>query len=338
MKDGNKLFITTGGGVGDLIMFTPALRRVKELYPHTEITILTKAQTVGVIDRIPWIDKVVGIKRGTFMSRFRALEDLWNQDYFIVTDWQPHLLPFATVFGIPHRIGYPRSNNPLSHLFTDTLKYSVLQSTDYAGITNAKLFGDAFGINLDGDMTKPDISMPNDEELDVLYTKLKAKGLHLQDPYILLTPYSSCYDRDWPAEYIYEFCRTVEERYHMPVVVAGVTKELHDPLHEVPFNLVNQTTFPELVGLVDRAQYHISVDSGPMHVAAAVGTPVISLFNKDLPSRWAPRHHSYPIYLVDESFSTHYGYTPELVNPNDVRSIYNITPELVCSVVDRVIQ
>jgi ADP-heptose:LPS heptosyltransferase len=51
------------------------------------------------------------------------------------------------------------------------------------------------------------------------------------------------------------------------------------------------------VELVCRARLLVTPDSGPMHVAGAVGTDCVALFSKDLPSRWAPRHHCVPIYL-----------------------------------------
>lgn len=68
------ILIESGGGVGDLIMFTPALRRLKELYPSCILTFLTIDKTVDVINRIPYIDKVICIKRGRFMGRYRVVQ------------------------------------------------------------------------------------------------------------------------------------------------------------------------------------------------------------------------------------------------------------------------
>ncbi len=83
MLSGKKTFITTGGGVGDLIMLTFSLYKLKNLYLSCKLSILTKQQTVEVINRIPWIDYVIGVKRGTFMSRFRVLLELSQQDSYM---------------------------------------------------------------------------------------------------------------------------------------------------------------------------------------------------------------------------------------------------------------
>lgn len=90
--NGRHILIESGGGVGDLIMFTPALRRLKELYPSCILTFLTIDKTVDVINRIPYIDKVICIKRGRFMGRYRVVPELLKQDYFVFTEWQPQLL------------------------------------------------------------------------------------------------------------------------------------------------------------------------------------------------------------------------------------------------------
>ena len=53
----------------------------------------------------------------------------------------------------------------------------------------------------------------------------------------------------------------------------------------------------ELVELTRRAVCLVTPDSGPMHVAAALGTPCVALFSKDLPSGWAPKHKCRVVYL-----------------------------------------
>ena len=84
--NGKHVLIESGGGVGDLIMFTPALRRLKELHPQCILTFLTIDKTADVINRLPYIDKVICIRRGRFMGRYRVLPDLVKQDYFVFTE------------------------------------------------------------------------------------------------------------------------------------------------------------------------------------------------------------------------------------------------------------
>jgi ADP-heptose:LPS heptosyltransferase len=54
-------------------------------------------------------------------------------------------------------------------------------------------------------------------------------------------------------------------------------------------NLINKTSLPELSAVLKRASLLVSGDSGPIHLAAAVGTPVVALFRNDLPGKTAKR-------------------------------------------------
>lgn len=339
MLSGKKIFITTGGGVGDLIMLTPSLYKLKNLYPSCKLSILTKQQTVEVINRIPWIDYVIGVKRGTFMSRFRVLPELSQQDIVICTDWQPHLLPWMVLFRIPLRAGYARKGKLLNNCLNRKLKNSVFTSEKYAAVTNAGIISEALGIKLEGDMTYCEVSQPNIGEIESVKSKLEVLGIFADTPFVLLAPYTSRYERDWNKKDIVALTQQIEQKYGIPVVIAGQTKEYNDKLVECPNNLLNQTSFFELVWLVKEAKYLICSDSGPMHIAAATRTPVIPLFNKDLPSRWAPKRDCYPIDLRVERCNDFFDiHDYKLKYPNNITDIRNITAEMVFDVFSRVEQ
>lgn len=298
MWNNKKIFMTTGGGVGDLIMFTPALKKLKEMYPTCKITVMTIDKTVDVINRIPYIDKVVCIKRGRFLGRYRILPDLWKQDAVIFTDWQPHILPFAWLFRIKVRAGIPRKGKILTKCLTHQLVNNVFKSTRYAAETNAMIFSEALGINLNGDMTHCDVSIPDLQtrnEVDVL---LKSIGVFPDDSFILLTPFTGLEQRNWPVQEVIQLLELIKNRYDIPVVLTGQTKSGQEKLPEsISYNLFNRTTILQLIELIRRARCVITPDSGPMHIAGALNTFVIPLFSKDLPSRWAPKHRCTPLYL-----------------------------------------
>ena len=297
MWDGKKIFITTGGGIGDLIMFTPALRRIKEMYPTCKITMMTIDKTVDVISKIPYIDKVVCIKRGHFMGRYRVLPDLIGQDAVIFTDWQPHILPFSWLFGIKVRAGVPRRGKLFTKCLTHQLINNVFASTRYAAETNAKIFSEALGINIDGDMTRCDVSIPDGEtkhEVDLL---LHSIGLSEKSPFILLTPFAGFERRNWPVNEVNEFIQLVEGKYNIPVILTGKIKQEQERPSNVQYDLFNKTSVLQLIELIRRANCVVTPDSGPMHIAGSLGTFVIPLFSKDLPSRWAPRRRCTLIYL-----------------------------------------
>lgn len=292
-----KIFITTGGGIGDLIMFTPALRRLKEIWPQCKIIFMTIDKTVDVINRIPYIDKVVCIKRGRFLGRYRVLPDLWGSDIVIFTDWQPHILPFSWLFRIKTRAGIPRKGHLLTHCLTHPLVNNVFKSTRYAAQTNAMIFSEALGISIDGDMTKCDVSIPGIETRHEVDELLESVGIDKDGNFLLLTPFASFDRRNWDIQEAKKFMKMVEQQWNIPIVVTGIANNEQVQAVDAKCNLFNKTTILQLIELIRRAKCVVTPDSGPIHIAGALNTYVISLFSKDLPSRWAPKRNCSPIYL-----------------------------------------
>jgi heptosyltransferase family protein len=298
-----KIWITTGGGIGDTIMFTSALRRIKEKYPSCHLTFMTRWPNHTLLRGIPYLDEVTYIRRGTPLGRWRVLpsflglSDFRRQDAVVFTDWQPQLLIAAKLSRIPLRAGYPRENHPLSKHLTKSISPHVMQSSAYAAETNARVFSDALGVNLDGDMSRPDVGSPTEEEHRHVSELLEQIGLKKNASFFLLSPFAGFTERNWPLEEARIFVKHAEKYFERPVVVIAPPEKEKEARELSKYNLAGQTGIVELVDIIARADLLVTPDSGPMHIAGALGTPVVPLFSKDLPSRWAPRYHCQPVYL-----------------------------------------
>ncbi|MBU2699022.1 ADP-heptose:LPS heptosyltransferase [Sporomusaceae bacterium BoRhaA] len=297
MLDGKKILITSCGGLGDLLMFTPALRKLKQMYPHLILTFLTNEHNRDVLSGLAYIDKVVTIQRKKAFGRLRVLPDLYKQDVIIFTDWQPQLLVCAKLLGVENRIGIPKPNHSLNKYFTKILKNNVMHSSRYAAETNAIIFSEALDCTIDGDMTNYDISLPTADNVKSVDNMLMNLGLKSDSVYICLAPFTGMEERNWPVEHVKKFVELVRDNLDIPIILIGPShkKEIANSIDT--FNLVGQTSVLEMVELIKRAKIFIGSDSGPMHIAGAVDTPVIAMFNKDLPSRWAPKNHCRVIKL-----------------------------------------
>ena len=295
--NGKRILMTTGGGLGDMICFTPALRRMKELYPDVRITFMTKRGNHEVMQGLPYLEKVIYIIRGKAFGRYRVLPDFWHQDAVVFTDWQPQLLLFSKLFRIPVRAGIPRPGHTLDDFLTKHLKTNVMKSRNYAAETNARLFSEALGIELDGPMDRLDVAMPSERVQSETAALLESIGLEDGQPFLLLSPFASMEQRNWPADSVRAFVQRAEAELHLPVVISAPPQQAELAASFSRYSLAGRTGTMQLVELVCRARLLVTPDSGPMHVAGAVGTDCVALFSKDLPSRWAPRHHCVPIYL-----------------------------------------
>ena len=295
--NGKKILISSCGGLGYLIVFTPALRRLKEKYPSCRITFMTSSKHQDILKGLPYIDKVICIERGKFLGRYRVLRDFWGQDAVVFTDWQPQLLLFSWLFGIPVRAGIPKPGHKLCKYFTKVLKNHVFRYTHYAAHTDAMVFSEALDINLDGNMDVLDVSLPAQQDKAAVDRLLQQVGLAIDAPYILLTPFAGLEQRNWPVDEAAKFVQMAERELQLPVVVSGPANKAAEAAQISKYNLTGQTTTLQLIELVRRAKCLVTPDSGPMHIAGAVKTPVAALFSKDLPSRWAPRTNCVPITL-----------------------------------------
>ena len=330
-----KILITSCGGLGDLIVFTPALRRLKEKYPSCRLTFMTSSKHRDILQGLPYLDKVICIERGRFLGRYRVLKDFWGQDAVVFTDWQPQLLVFSWLFGIPLRAGIPKPGHKLCKYLTKQLENHVFRYTQYAAKTDAMVFGEALDIGLDGSMEKLDVASPSAGDCKAVDQLLQDIGLAAQEPYLLLTPFAGLEQRNWPSEEAARFVELAEAQLGLKVVVTGPPHKADEAARIAKYNLTGRTTTMQLIELVRRAKCLVTPDSGPMHIAGAVGTPVAALFSKDLPSRWAPRQNCVPITLqadcapCDDETARH---CPT------VKCMRGITAEMVCEAAVKILQ
>ena len=292
------LYISSCGGVGDLIMFTPSLRKLKEAYPNVKITFLTAKHNKDSIDGLPYLDQVIWIERKKKFGRWAALWQIRKQDAIVFTDWQPQLLIAAWLLRIPVRCGIPKPGHFLNRLLTKELQNHVMKSAAYAAQTNALIFEEALGIDLSGELGKPEIVSPLLADKEYVDKLLTEAGFTPEATFICLTPFAGLEERNWPLEAAREWVQRIEKKYKVPVVVLGPESKRQEAASLGGVNLTGKTTLLQLAEVIRRAALHVGPDSGPMHIAGAVGTPTVALFSKDLPSRWAPRQNCQVVTLA----------------------------------------
>ena len=109
-------------------------------------------------------------------------------------------------------------------------------------------------------------------------------------------PYTSDSLKQWEPEKFRELAKRIADELGLRVLVIGKDKgpggKEFENLGKNIVNLVNKTSLVELAQILKQCRLLVSCDSGPMHLAASVGTPVIALFRNDLPGktarRWGP--------------------------------------------------
>jgi len=141
--------------------------------------------------------------------------------------------------------------------------------------------------------------LPADTEAEGFISALLEKaGIAAHETCIAIHPGASCPSKIWPVRRFAELADALHKQYGWKVVlVAGNADKAHaaavaDAMSSPVVNLAGKTSILQLASLLRRAAIFVSNDSGPVHVAAAVGTPVVSIFGRRQPGlsprRWGP--------------------------------------------------
>lgn len=109
-------------------------------------------------------------------------------------------------------------------------------------------------------------------------------GIHENDDFIALSPFTSAEGRDWPLSEAQKLVQMIQEKYHLPVVLIGNKDKDVSKVSE--YSLLKKTSIIQLIEVIRRSRCLISPDSGPIHIAGALNVPCVALFSRDLPSRW----------------------------------------------------
>lgn len=121
-------------------------------------------------------------------------------------------------------------------------------------------------------------------------------GFEPPPDYILLHPFARGAGKSMSSPQIARFAREVSPH---PVVLVGMGT-VPDGLPESAFDMVNQTNLHQLIGLIRKAAVVVSVDSGPMHLAAALGRPLVSVHTWSAPAKVGPYSDSAWIFQRSE--------------------------------------
>jgi ADP-heptose:LPS heptosyltransferase len=137
---------------------------------------------------------------------------------------------------------------------------------------------------------------------------LAGNSVRVQDKFIILHPGSGGSSRDWSAENFSKLGNEVQRRLGVKVIVTGgkgeegLVGEIVAGITGSPLAVAGKLSLIELGALIRRAKVFISNSTGPMHIAAIVGTPVVAFFPPIVqcsPVRWGPYTNTKKIFLAD---------------------------------------
>ena len=299
LLNNKKIFIECSPGVGDLVVLSPILRALKERYPSCILTIMSKRNSLRVIERLPYVDHICPVDEGTKI----ILKKMWKQDYVIFINYKPLLFALAKLLGVPHRIGPCKEKNKKWGVCTKYFQYDEdvpndIRETDYF----MSHICEALEIPALDYIEQTSVSMPSTEEIEGALSKLKRNGHISGKEYICISPFANT-ELDIPMSTIESVVSWLLQKYDYEIVFLGaessssLTKLIKsiDSLRLI--DMTNKTGMMDLISILKKAKMLLCADSGPMHISAALGTLTVPIFSSGNIYRWAPRMNCYPITL-----------------------------------------
>jgi heptosyltransferase II len=318
----NRILVRGVNWLGDAVMTTPALRRLREYFPEAHITLLTHEKLSELWMRFPGVDEVLTFKTGespwSIGGRLRGK----SFDLALVLPNSPRSALEVWRAGIPRRVGYARPwrnwllTQPVSVTHSDMKKRtlrqikSLVETADKNGRDKTEpalapkgssilmhhtdvylRLVSALGANSE---TLPPLLEIGDDELRAA----EAKWLSVTTPrvWLGLSP-SAAYGpaKRWPAENFASAIREVSNRIQGCRWIAfggaedaSLGEQIASLAGSNVLNVAGKTTLRELMALLKLCRVLLTNDSGPMHLAAALGTPVVVPFGSTSPELTGP--------------------------------------------------
>jgi len=291
-----RILIRAVNWVGDAVMTTPALGLIRENFPSAEITLLANPLVSQLLSPHPAIDQVItfhrnGVHRGV-SGRIRLAASIRKQGFDAViilpNSFDSALLPWLA--GIPVRLG--KSSDGRGFLLTGRYHPSNQALTCHQVEYYCDLLR-TFGIS--GQTGKPLILVTPEEERSAA-TTLSENGIQPDDILLGINPGAAFGSaKRWYPERFAEVALRLASEWKARIVIFGgpveteIAAAIESRLSGVScLNMAGRTSMRELLALINRCDFFITNDSGPMHIAAAFGVPLVAIFGSTNDSTTSP--------------------------------------------------
>ncbi|MFC1896376.1 glycosyltransferase family 9 protein [Thermodesulfobacteriota bacterium] len=288
------------GGIGDILMVTPGLRGLRKSFPHDRICFITGRTNRQVLARSPYVDELVIVDDGRIFGRsFSARVAEVARLFWIIRrtrpgvlfvlhrDWRWNLL--ALLAGVPKRYGFARD---LKGLF---LSRSVsIYSTDHEIHKYLKLFEMRPGYRSEGTDMEIFPSPHDHTSARALLGPFRDRLLVAIAPGGASNVRSEMKSRRWPLMSYRHLIETLlEEREDLVILLAGgrSDRKLTSSLlidHARVIDLAGRTSIQQTYLFLRCCRVLVTNDSGTMHMGAAAGIPVVSIFGPTAPAELRP--------------------------------------------------
>ena len=283
--------------IGDTILTIPTIRAIRDRFPNAHLAMVASSINLQYLEGCPYIDQHIPCRLEEVMK------SPWNLIGFIMAlrhqkfDWVidfEHWTRFSTLIaygsGASRRIGFRAAGQHRHYLFTDVVEHVPGQHEVVNFLKIAGLLG------CPTRETDLEVWLKR-KDWDWAREFFNEMGIDPNRPVIAIHPEAGRHGeprRRFPQDRLVSVADELAERYNAQIILTGAPSEV-----ELSQQIASQTRsscvvaagktqINQLAALFANADFVICGNCGPMHLAAAAGTPVVALHGPTKPSQWGP--------------------------------------------------
>jgi ADP-heptose:LPS heptosyltransferase len=283
--DSPRILVVSTTGLGDSLWGTPAVRAIKKHFPNGNLSLLTSQIGQQVYRNNPNIDDIFVIKDPALFSLLNLFPQLKRKQFDTALifhfSWRP-VLPFTYLAGPENIIGTEGINKGLDHLLSHPIKNKPIHE-----IERRLKIAEVIGVP------------PSPPEMEFFLTEEENSAalsfLHDTPYYVGMHPGSKDRFKQWNPKHFIAIGRRLAKEKNAKILITGDKSEskLATSIAEnIPGarSLAGKLPMRVTAALIEKLDLFITNDTGPMHLAFAMGTPTIAVFSPTDPKLCGPYH------------------------------------------------
>lgn len=329
------ILIIKPSAIGDIVMSLPALSALRKGFPDAKITWLVRSEYAPLLRNHPDLNEIILFDR-TLLAKwwcssqsFKALRVLLGQlrgEHFdAVIDLQGLLRTgvFSWISGAKHRFGIKNAREGASLFYNHRIKHDL-------GCAHVVDFYLKMVESVTGQPSFAEFVVPRDEYAEDAVRRLLGDNRVADNNYIVMIPGASNLKKCWPAKNFAAVADRIRLQSDSAIIMAGsqgdrkFTAAVQAATGVPLIDLAGRTTIPELIALLRNSRLVISNDTGPGHIAGALGVPLVILFGPTNPRRLCPHRRPQTVVTADPDFAS-----LEIYNADPKHNITNISVDAV---------
>lgn len=279
-----RLLVINQNFLGDVLFTTPALTALQRRFPEAELDVLVSERAAPLLWHHPAVQALhLRPARGGSRARWGALVRLLRTRHYggcVVFHGTALSALLAWGHRVPLRLGF------------DTDRAGILLTERVAAHQAGEHFADAFLRAVGGG--------DGTERLQLTLTEAERAAVSLPEGRCVgLALGTTRPQKTWPVSHFAQLAKRLRQAGHVPVLLGGEAERAAAEAIPEAHSLVGKTDLRGLLATVERCAALVTGDTGPLHFAVALGTPVVALFGSTDPAEtgpWRPRAKTVTLY------------------------------------------